>query len=109
MMTAMVMPVTPVRPPVNTTRASCTEPRTVASVLPSTPRIMAAKCRNTKAASRVGEEIGTAPPVTTSRHFSSYSAPYYIKDGPHVDRFHHVPGESPARLSDATGRPEESS
>jgi serine/threonine protein kinase len=57
----------------------------------------------------IGEESGTAPPVTTSGHFSSYSAPYYIKDGPHVDRCHHVPGGSPARLSDATGRPEESS
>ena len=53
MMTAMVILVTPIRPPANTTRASGTEPRTLASLLPSTLRTVAAKGRKTKAASRV--------------------------------------------------------
>jgi von Willebrand factor type A domain-containing protein len=30
----------------------------------------------------IGEEIGSAPPATTSGHFSTYSALDYIKDGP---------------------------
>jgi hypothetical protein len=53
MTTAMVMPVMPIRAPANATRASCTEPRTVASALPSTVRIVPAKCRNTKPAIRI--------------------------------------------------------
>ena len=50
---AMVMPVMPVTAPANAVRASCPEPRTVASAVPSTVRIVPAKCRNTKPAIRV--------------------------------------------------------
>jgi hypothetical protein len=53
MITAMAIPVTPIRPPANTTRTSCTEPRTLASVLPMTLRIELAKGRNSKDASRM--------------------------------------------------------
>ena len=47
------MPVMPVMAPANAARARCSESRSVASALPSTARLVAAKCRNTKAASRI--------------------------------------------------------
>ena len=63
---AIVMPVMPVMAPANATRASCTEPPTVASALPSTLRIVAAKCRKTKPASRIRN-----PPIRLFHWLSS--------------------------------------
>ena len=50
---AMTMPAMPVMAPANATRASCAEPPTRVSALPSALRMVAAKCRNTKPASSI--------------------------------------------------------
>jgi len=50
---AIAIPVIPVRATANATRASCAEPRTDVSALPSTHRIVPTKCRNAKPPSKV--------------------------------------------------------
>ncbi|MFL6043080.1 MAG: hypothetical protein ACJ740_16975 [Gaiellales bacterium] len=50
MTVAIVMPVTPIRPPAKATRARRTDPSNRSSALASTSRIVAANGRNTKPA-----------------------------------------------------------
>jgi len=66
---AIVMPVMPVMPaiaPANAVRASCTEPRSVASALPSTVRIVPANRKKAKPASRIRK-----PPILLFHWLSS--------------------------------------